>query len=172
MGKGLKYDSTRLIFFIVALAAVYLVVLPGNWPEPRITADVPDAATLAQDLQIEVTVKAWHGNFSLRQVSFAVSSAGSTALTSGLPFVPVNIYDRPKTKSWSVGLAARATWPRTRRFRLTVPLRQLALDSVVTAGELRGTVDAVVDHTRVTMSAGYPALTLTRRLPYEVEIGR
>jgi hypothetical protein len=170
MGTRLKYDSTRLILFTLALAVLYFAVLPGNWPEPRVEVNVPALATLGEDLRVDVTVKAWHGNFSLRQVSFSVSSTASPALVPRRSFVPVNIYDREKKWQWSVGFAARATWPRARTFRLGIPLKQLALDGTVTTGELHGTIDVVVDYTKVTMRSGYPALTVRRNIPYAVEI--
>jgi hypothetical protein len=172
MGTRLRYDSTRLVFFALALAVLYFVVLPGSWPEPQVAVNVPALATFGEDLQIEVTVKAWHGNFLLRQVSFSVSSTASSALVTRGPFVPANLYDREKTGQWSVGFVARATWPRSRRFRFSIPLKQLALDAAVTTGELHGTIDAVVDYTKVTMGSGYPALTVRRSLPYAVEIRR
>jgi hypothetical protein len=172
MGARLRYDSTRLVVFVIALAALYFVVLPATWSEPRVVVNVPTLATLGEDLQGDITVKAWHGNFSLRQVSFSVNSTASSALVARRPFVPVNLLNREKAGQWSVGFAARATWPRARNFRFSIPLKQLTLDGAVTTGELQGTIDAVVDYTKVTMSSGYPALTVRRSLPYAVEVRR
>jgi hypothetical protein len=172
MAAALRYGGGRPIFFTLVLAVLYLVVLPGNWPEPSVETAVPSAGTLGEDLTIDVTARAWHPNFQVRQISFSVRNVSSTALVYGKkPFVPVNLVEREKTDRWQVGFGKRATWPRSRSFRLTVPLRKLALERQLRAGVLQGSIDVVVDHTRVTTS-GYPPLTSSYRIPYSLTIGR
>ena len=171
MAGALRYGSGRPIFFTLVLAVLYLIVLPGNWPEPSVEAAVPSAAILGEDVMIVVSVRAWHPNFRVRQISLSVRNVSSTALVYGKkPFVPVNLLEREKTDRWQVGFGRRATWPRSRSFRLSVPLKKLALDKQLQAGTLHGSIDVVVDHTRVTTS-GYPPLTTSYRVPYSLAVG-
>ena len=135
-------------------------------------AAVPSAVPLGEDVTIDVSVKAWHPNWRVRQISFSVRNVSSTALVYGeKPFVPVNLLEREKTDRWQVGFGKRATWPRSRSFQLAVPLRNLALERQLRPGTLHGSIDVVVDHTRVTTS-GYPPLTTTSRIPYSLAVGR
>lgn len=173
MGRRLKYESGRPFFLVLALAALYFIVLPGIWPEPAVSARVPSPVPLGEDVAVEVSVRAWHPNFRVRQISFAASNVSSTALVQGRkPFVPVNLLERDKADRWEVGFGSRTTWPRSRSFTLTVPLGKLARKKELGVGELSGTIDVVVDHTRVTMSSGYPSLTSRYRVPYSLVVGR
>jgi len=173
MGSGLKHGSLRPLFIVLALAAVYVVVLPGNWPKPEAEVDVPPVATLGEDMEVEVAVRAWHANFRVRQISFSVGTVNSTALVSRKrPFIPVNLLEREKVDQWSVGFAKRGTWPRSRVFRLTVPLKELLYDGLLQEGELQGSINVIVDHTKVTMREGYPPLTGRYTLPYSVALRR
>jgi len=172
MAAALRYGGTRPIIFTLVLGVLYFILLPGIWPEPKVEASVPPAMTLGEDVRVDVNVKAWHPNFQVRQVSFSVRNVSSTALVYGKkPFVPVNLLEEEKTGRWQVGFVRRATWPRSRSFRLTVPLRKLALARQLREGTLQGSIDVVVDHTRVTTS-GYPPLTTSYRVPYSLAVGR
>jgi hypothetical protein len=173
MGRRLKYESGRPFFAVLVLAALYFLVLPGLWPEPSVDAKVSSRVALGADVEAEVTVRAWHPNFRVRQISFFASNVTSTALMKGKkPFVPINLLEREKTDQWHVGFGSRMSWPRSRSFRLAVPLRDLTLKSELKPGELHGTIDVVVDHTKVTVTSGYPSRTSRYKVPYSIVVGR
>lgn len=172
MAAALRYGGGRPIIFTLFLGLLYFIILPGNWPEPSVEASVPPAVTLGEDVMVDVTVKAWHPNFQVRQISFSVRNVSSTALVYGKrPFVPVNLLEEEKTDRWQVGFARRATWPRSKSFQLTVPLRKLTLEKKLREGTLHGTIDVLVDHTRVTLS-GYPPLMTSYSIPYSLVVER
>jgi len=171
MGRRLKYDSTRLFFASLVFFGLYAVVLPGNWPPPRVETEHAAAVPWGQDLPLEVTVKAWHPNFSVRQVSFAVNNVNSSALVSGKTFVPLNLYGVKMVKEWEVGFVKRMTWPRKATLALEVPLERLRREGILGRGELHGTFDVILDYTKVTMNSGYPPLSIRRSLPYSVRVG-
>jgi hypothetical protein len=172
MAAALRYGGGRPIIITLVLGVLYFIILPGSWPEPSVEATVPAEVTLGEDVSVEVTVGAWHPNFKVRQISFSVRNVSSTALVFGKrPFVPVNLLEEEKKGRWQVGFARRATWPRSNSFRLAVPLRTLALERQLREGTLHGTIDVVVDHTRVTTS-GYPPLTTRYQVPYDLAVAR
>jgi hypothetical protein len=167
----LKYDNTRLFFGSLIFFGLYAVVLPGNWPSPRVETEHAAAVPRGQDLPLKVTVKAWHPNFSVRQVSFAVNNVNSSALAPGKTFVPLNLYSGKVVKEWKVGFRNRMTWPRKTTLDLQVPLGRLTTEGTLGRGELQGTFDVTLDYTKVTMKSGYPPLSVRRRIPYSVRLG-
>jgi hypothetical protein len=171
MGGRLKYDNTRLFFASLFFFGLYAVVLPGNWPTPRVEVEHAASVPRAQDLPLEVTVKAWHPNFSVRQVSFAVNNVNSSALAPGKTLVPLNLYSEKKVKEWEVGFRKRMTWPRKTTLRLEVPLERLTREGTLGRGELQGTFDVTLDYTKVTMKSGYPPLSVRRQIPYSIRLG-
>ena len=170
MGASLKYDGTKTLIVGLLLVAIYFLGLPNFWPEPSATADFPADLSIGSDLPLTVTVKAWHPNISVRQVSFAVDNVQSTALLSSKAVVPLNVHDRDRVTTWDVGVADRMSRPTKKTFSLTVPLAAMSRSRGFRIGELRGTIDVVIDHTKVTSQADYPALTAKRSLPFEIKL--
>jgi hypothetical protein len=170
LGASLKYDGTRTLIVGALLAAVYFLGLPNFWPEPTATADLAADLSIGSDLPLTVTVKAWHPNISVRQVSFAVDNLQSTALLSRKADVPLNVHDRDRDTSWNVGLTKRMSRPTTKTLSLTVPLAEMARKRGFRMGELRGTIDVVIDYTKVSSQADYPALTAKHSIPFEIKL--
>lgn len=170
MGSSLKYDGTRTLIAGLFLAAIYFLGLPNFWPEPSATAEFPADLSIGSDLPLTVTVKAWHPNISVRQVSFAVDDMNSTALVSNKAHVPLNVHDRDRVTAWNVGLADRMSRPTKKTLPLAVPLAAMAKKRGFRMGELRGTIDVVIDYTEVSSRADYPALSVKRRIPFEIKL--
>ena len=171
MATGLRYDGTRLLFALFLATALYFFAIPAAWPPPAVSVDIPEILKAGEDLTVRLTVKAWHPNFRVRQVSLTVDGIGSTAYSSKKLFVPVNLLEVERTTEWSVGFGERSTWPRKRRFQLKVPTGKMYRSGTLGQGLLSGTIDVTVDYTRVTPRAGYPALKSERSLPYTLRIG-
>jgi hypothetical protein len=151
-------------------AAVYFLGVPNFWPEPTSTAEFSADLSIGSDLPLTVTVKAWHPNFSVRQVSFAVDNVQSSALLSSKALVPLNVYDRDRVSTWNVGLADRMSRPTSKTLSLSVPLAAMAKKRGFRMGELRGSIDIVIDYTRISSRADYPALTAKRSIPFAVKL--
>lgn len=171
MAKRLRYDSTRILFALFVASALYFFAIPAAWPPPVVSVDIPEVLAPGEDLAVRVTVKAWHPNFRVRQISFAVDEIGSTAYGSEKLFVPLNLYEAERTAEWSVGFGERSTWPRKRRFELTVPTGKMYRSGTLRQGVLSGKIGVTIDFTRVTLRTGYPALHSGQSLPYSLRIG-
>lgn len=171
MAARLRYDSTRLLFGGVFTLVLYLIVIPALWPQPQVDTELPAALPRKGELPVTVTVKAWHPNFSVRQVSFSVDMVSSTALRSRRPFVPVNIYESEHVTRWPIGFRNRLSWPNRRTYRLKVPSEELTGQGSLSGGILEGTIDVTVDYTKVTMKSGNPALSVKRSIPYSLRVG-
>lgn len=167
----LKYDNTRLFIGSVLTLIVYLIVIPALWPQPRVDTELPSALSRDAALPVTVTVKTWHPNFSVRQVSFSVDMVSSTALRIRGPFVPVNIYENERVTSWAVGFGNRLSWPRRRTYRLEVPYEEFTSQGSLRGGTLEGTIDVTIDYTKVTMKSGSPSLSVKRSIPYSLQVG-
>lgn len=171
MATPLRYDSTRLLIAFFVAIVLYFFAMPAAWPPPVVSVDIPEVLDPGEDLTVRVTVKAWHPNFRVRQVSLTVDEIGSTAYVSKKLFVPLNLHEAERTTEWSVGFGDRSTWPRKRRFELTAPTGKMYRNGTLRQGLLSGTIDVTVDYTRVTPRTGYPALHSERSLPYSLRIG-
>lgn len=171
MVSPLRYDNTRLFFVIFLAIALYFFAIPVVWPPPRISVELPEVLQPGEDLTVRMTVRAWHPNFRVRQVSFSIDGIGSSAYASRKLYVPLNLHERERTTDWTVGFAERTTWPRKRSFVLTVPAGRMFRSGTLREGVLSGGLGATVDYTRVTFSTGYPALHVERSIPYSLRIG-
>lgn len=170
MGSRLKYDSTRLLFIGFILIVAYCVVLPGRWPRPMASVEMPQEAALGTDIPLKVSVSAWHPNFSIRQVSISMDSVKSTALSVSRPVLPVNIVNHKPPVSWSVDFGGRLSYPRKVVLDLVIPLAKISKDLRLKPGDLLGSVHVVVDHTRITIDGTYPALSSEPAIPYTLHL--
>lgn len=171
MATRLRYDNTRLLAAVFLVIALYFFAIPVVWPPPKVSVDLPEVLPPGEDLRVHMTVRAWHPNFRVRQVSFSVDGIASSAYQSRKLFVPLNLHEEERITDWSVGFAQRSTWPRKKTFELTVPTGKMYQSGALRQGVLSGKIDVTVDYTRVTFSTGYPGLHVKRSLPYSLKVG-
>jgi hypothetical protein len=138
---------TAIATFLGTTLAGYFAVLPLFWPTPTVSVDMPVTAPADADLSIRVTASAWHSNFGIVNVRFYVDPA-TTPHGPGGPFYPVVLYNAARVHRWPIWSVDRMSWPRSRTLELTLPLRKLSEEGVVTPGLLRGKVDVAVEYLR------------------------
>ncbi len=143
---------------VAVLIFLYVFFVPWLWPEPEVYADVPETAVLGQDLEIPITVSAWHSNVDVYQVRFYVDYQGSTARGEEGIFHPTVVLQREGQRYRGVWGWNHLTRPWSETLIVTVPLRQFAEEKLLGPGTLSGKVDVSINyHPGRTIRAPYPA---------------
>jgi hypothetical protein len=162
---------------IAVVAFVYLFIVPWTWPLPEVEAEVPETAALGQDIQIPITISAWHSNVDIYNVRFYTDHYGSTAHGEEGLFYPTPVLDREARRFVGVWGYNHLTYPWSETIYVTVPLSQFAQEKLLGPGILRGKVDvnfnyrpghvgrrmAGHDYTRQTMLSVPFTITITEQ---------
>ena len=139
--------------------AAYLIVLPWFWPLPEVSARIPESVPLGQDLEIPITLSAWHSNVDVYLVRFYVDYYGSTAKGEEGLFYPVPVLERKARRFRGAWGHNHLTRPWSETFAVTVPLRQFAEQKLLGPGMLTGKVDVSFNY--------HPGFV--QRMPYPVD---
>jgi len=126
---------------IAAAAFLYLFFVPWAWPMPEVEAQIPQSAVLGQDIQIPITISAWHSNVDIYNVRFYVDYHGSTAHGEEGLFNPTPVFDKQGQKYIGVWGFNHLTYPWSETMYVTVPLSQFANEKLLGPGTLTGKLD-------------------------------
>lgn len=125
----------------VSAACIYFLILPIAWPQPQVTARIPDSARITGDLSVEISIFAWHRNFDVQQVRFYVDDWASSAKGEKGLFNPMPVLEREAKRFPSFLSRNPFTWPSEQRITVSVPLGDLAEKQLVGPGILEGKID-------------------------------
>jgi hypothetical protein len=172
----MQSPARTAIIAVLAALGIYLVVLPLFWPAPEVAASIPDTVSLSEDLQIPIVVKAWHSNVRLGQVRFYVDHSASTAKGPKGLFDPAVLLEAAPPPP--MGFFARniLTRPWSKRFEVTVPLRDFAQQELLGQGLLVGKLDVTLNCPVVTLgkrAAGTPrgrTIPVMRSVPFQITV--
>ncbi len=136
----------HIVIGIVVAAFVYLFMVPWFWPLPEVDAQIPQSAVLGQDIQIPITVSAWHSNVDVSLVRFYVDYYGSTAKGEDGLFNPTPVLQREARRFVGVWGFNHLTYPWSETIYVTVPLSQFANEKLLGPGTLAGKVDVTFNY--------------------------
>lgn len=127
-----------------------LSVLPAQTmaPPPRVKIEMPSEGTLTQDLTVTVSVNAWHSNFDISEVRVLPDPSNSTASIYGKMPVILELKEGKSRSAWLGWQVNRITWPRSKQYKFTVPVKEMASEGILKTGELRGNIAVTVVHAR------------------------
>jgi len=152
----MRIRLTRCMIIGLALALFgYFYFVPPFWPAPTAELRLPRSARFDQDAQATLIVSSAHANVQVTSVYLVANYDDYQEL--GLPagVHPIPLYHADNVPQfWR--RANRITWPRTRRYKYTIPLRELASQDLSTPGVLQG---------RAHLQLNYPDLHRFSRIP-------
>lgn len=126
---------------------VYFLIVPMFWsfagPEAKVT--IPDVWRHDTDLPIHVRVTNAHPNLVIQEVRVTFDYAPADG--QGTPY-PRILHQVAKKQDWPVLTLNRFTWPCSWDLDVTLPLAELARDSGIKPGILKGQIQVTVDHVR------------------------
>ena len=155
---------------------LYLGIIPTYfWPVPTVQIEIPKGQPLQQDLSLDLTVSAWHENFSIHNVRFYIDPSTTSAHADGKPLLATTLYNdgKPPT-SISFGGVSRITWPHDEKLSLTVPLQQWAKEQRTKPGLLVGKLDIEISypqmHGRLNFWLGYSSVRKRISVPFSIRL--
>ncbi|MBX7259582.1 MAG: hypothetical protein K1Y02_24700 [Candidatus Hydrogenedentes bacterium] len=134
---------------VAAALAIYFLIVPMFWwlSEPAASVTIPSAWRHDVDVPIHVRVTNPHPNFVIQEVRVTFDYAPGDG--QGTPY-PRILHQAAKKQDWPTFTLNRFTWPCSSDLDVTLPLAELARDSGVKAGVLKGQVQVTVDYVRAT----------------------
>ena len=173
--NGSPVRNKRTVAGAAVFVFVYVFFVPWLWPLPEVTAEIPDRADLGQDIEIPITVSAWHSNVDVYEVRFYVDYYASTAKGEEGITYPIMVLQRPPRRYRGVWGFNHITRPWSDTVTVTVPLKKTAEDKLLGPGVLSGKLDVsisyrpgytperlpIVDHSRQTTISVPFAITLS-----------
>ncbi|MCC6489070.1 MAG: hypothetical protein IT364_16340 [Candidatus Hydrogenedentes bacterium] len=167
----MDWNSVRTRQMLIAAAVVvfvYLFFLPWVWPTPEVTAQIPERATLGQDIEIPISVFAWHSNVDVYQVRFYVDYYASTAKGEGGITYPIMVLQRPPRQYRGVWGFNHLTRPWSDTVSVTVPLKKTAEERLLGAGLLSGKLDVSISYHPGRTPRNLPTENLARQTTISV----
>lgn len=149
---------------VLAVAIVYLFVLPWVVPPPRVSASIPAEVSLRNDPEIVATVRAWHGNVNVDGMRFYVDYYASTAKGPEGLFFPVMLFEGDAEQRGRSPRRSIFMRPWRRSLTVKLPLRDFARQRLVGPGVLEGKLDVSLSYIR----PGRRPRPLTGHLPRQV----
>lgn len=139
-------EPKHIVASVLVVLFAYLFVLPFAWPVPEVAAEIPDTAVLGQDIQIPITLSAWHPNVDVYNVRFYTDYHGSTAHGEEGLFYPTPVLDREARRFVGVWGYSHLTYPWSETLYVTVPLSQFANEKMLGPGLLKGKLDVNINY--------------------------
>ncbi len=139
-------EPKHIVAGVLGVLFLYLFMLPIAWPEPEVEAEIPTSAVLGQDIQIPITISAWHSNVDIYMVRFYTDYHGSTAHGPDGLFNPTPILEREARRFVGVWGYNHLTFPWSETIYVTVPLSRFAGEGLLGPGVLKGKVDVNVNY--------------------------
>ena len=134
----------RIAFGVGIALVVYLALIPLFWPQPTVSAVIPDTVSLKQDPEMEITVRAWHSNVDVSQVRFYADFYASTAKGPNGLFDPALLLETRPREFRGFLAASPITRPWSKRITVTLPIREFTEQGLVGPGILEGKLDVTV----------------------------
>jgi hypothetical protein len=167
-------EPKHIIGGIAAAIFIYLFILPIAWPLPEVEAQIPNAVMLGQDIQIPITISAWHSNVDIYNVRFYTDYHASTAHGDEGLFNPSPVLDREARRFKGVWGYSDLTYPWSETIYVTVPLSQFAKQKQLGPGILKGKVDVNFNYRPGHVGRHGPVYDYTRQqmlsVPFEISI--
>jgi len=167
-----------MVIAVIAVAALlaYKRLLPTFWKAPYVTAEVPSAAKLGDDIKVSVTVHAVHKNVRISEIRFFPEGYFSSSVIPGNLLYPIILKKGDPKDNEAKGFKeiSRETRPAKWTYNYDVPLGEVYYEGKLAAGTLKGRIDVIVDYPDLSAGrvsgGGYPAIRQTLSYPFKIEL--
>ncbi|MBN1518096.1 hypothetical protein JXA32_16160 [Candidatus Sumerlaeota bacterium] len=133
----MRKTGIAILIFVI----IYFGVLPMFWPKPAVEVVCPSQFNIGEDLEVTVSMSAWHPMFHINQIRFYPDLYKSSALSASDPLYAMLPYSAPPKRYGHGDMLKRFTWPVTRVKTVTVPLSGKDVAGKIQPGEITGKFD-------------------------------